>query len=106
VRRRPSLFDPRNHLTPDRIVRIFLARNQIEKMRSDCEREFVAAQQNPASFFIAKIDILLELTQRSHPVLELPFPIVPKFAWHALPIAGCMGNELFSIAISKRLHFE
>ena len=34
VRRRPGFFDPRNHLAPDRIVRI-VARDQVEKMRRD-----------------------------------------------------------------------
>ena len=43
------------------------------------EREFVAGKKDPAAFFIAKVDILLELSQGSDPILELPFPIVPKF---------------------------
>src|SRR5438132_9919896 len=81
VRRRPSLFDAWNDLPPDRVVRPAMAgaRDQIEKMRGDREREFVAGKQNSTAFFIAKIDMLLELGQRSDPVLELPFPIVPKF---------------------------
>src|SRR5438477_11405213 len=50
--------------------------------------------------------MLFELGERSNAVLELPFPIVPKFARHTGPKARCMRDELFSIAISKRLHFE
>src|SRR5438132_5755435 len=82
VRGGPSLFNTRNDLPPDWIVWIFVARNEIKKMRSDGEREFVARKQNAAAFFIAKIDPAaagLELNERGDPVLELPFPIVPKF---------------------------
>ena len=58
VRRTPRFFDPRNHLTPDRIVRIF-ARDQIEKVRRNRERELVAGEQNAAAFLFAQREVLL-----------------------------------------------
>src|SRR5437764_14449914 len=106
VRRRPSFFDPRDDLSPNRIVRIFVARDEIEKMRRDCEGEFVAGKEDPAALFIAKIDMLFELSQRCDPVLELPFPIIPEFGRYARPIARRMRHELFSIAIPKRVHLS
>jgi len=56
VRGRPSLFDARNDLTPDRIVRILLPRDQVEKMRGDREGEFVAGKNDTTTFFVAKVD--------------------------------------------------
>jgi hypothetical protein len=52
VGRTPRFLDPRDHLTPNRIVRIF-ARDQIEKVRRNRQRELVAGQQNAAAFLIA-----------------------------------------------------
>ncbi len=66
VRRRPCFFDTRNDLTPNRIIRIFIARDQIEEVRSHRERKFVAGKKHPAAFFVAKIDPAvagLELSQ-------------------------------------------
>src|SRR5260370_8830228 len=82
VRGRPSLFDTRNYLTPDRIVRILLPRDQVEKMRSHREGEFVGGKKAAAAFLLAKLEILRELSERSDPVLELPFPIVPNCQLH------------------------
>src|SRR5260370_3364684 len=93
VRGRPSLFDTRNYLTPDRIVRILLPRDQVEKMRSHREGEFVAGKKDAAAFLLAKVDILLELSERSDPVLELPFPIVPKF-WRHPAVAGPIARRM------------
>ena len=62
-RRRPRFFDARNDLTPNRIVRISFARNQIEKMGRDGERELIAGEQDAAAFFLAKIKMLLELSE-------------------------------------------
>ena len=106
VGRRPGFFDSRDNLSPDGIVRIFAARDQIEKVRRDCEREFVAGKEHAAAFFVAKIDMLLELSERRDPVLELPFPIIPKFGRDMRPVPGRIRHEFFSIAIPKRLHFE
>ena len=78
----------------------------IEEVRRDCERQFIAGKEHATAFFVAKIDMLFELGERSNAVLELPFPIVPKFARHTGPKARCMRHELFSIAIPKRFHFE
>src|SRR5256885_6171111 len=50
--------------------------------------------------------MLFELRQRRDPVLQLPFPIVPKFARNARPVSGRVRNELFSVPISKRLHLS
>ena len=47
VRRRPRFFDPRNDLAPDRIVRI-IPRDQVEKVRGNRERQFIAGKQTPA----------------------------------------------------------
>ena len=105
VRRRPGFFDSRDDLSPNRIVRTFAARDQIEKVRRDCERQFISRKEHPAAFFVAKIDILLELSQRRDPVLELPFPIVPKFGRDLRPVARRIRHKLFPIAIPKRLHF-
>ena len=108
VRRCPSLFNARNDLPPDRIVRIFLARDQIEKMRRDGERELVAREQYSAPFFIRKLEMLVELGQRRDPVFELPFPIVPEFRRGAGPIARSKRDELFSILLplGKSEHFR
>ena len=97
VGRRPRFFDPWNDLTPDWILRIFFSRNQIEKVRRDREREFVAGKQNAAAFFFAKIDMLLELSERGDPIFELPFPIVPEFRRDLRPVARCMRDKRFSI---------
>src|SRR6266536_6611920 len=78
VRGCPRLLDPRNHLSPDRIVGI-IARDQIEKMRGDRQREFVSREQNAAAFFLAKVEVFFELSEGRDPVFELPFPIVPEF---------------------------
>src|SRR5439155_21669595 len=105
VRRSPCLLDSRNYLTPNRIVRI-VARDQIKKMRSDREREFVAREQNATAFLLAKIEMFFELSERSDPVFELPFPIVPEFRRNpaiAGPIAWRVRNEqLFPIPFSCR----
>jgi hypothetical protein len=52
VGRTPCFFDPRDHLTPDRIVWIF-PRNQIEKVGRDREREFIAGEQNAGALLLA-----------------------------------------------------
>src|SRR4030095_4627330 len=106
VGRCPGFFNAWNDLTPDRIVRIFLAREEIEKVRRDGEREFITAQQNTAPFFVAKIEGLFELRERRVPVLQLPLPIVPKFGGYAVPIARRVRDELLPIAISKGLHLS
>src|SRR2546423_8134394 len=106
--RRPGFFNPRDDLSPDRIVRILVARNQIEKVRRNGERELVPGKQNSAAFFVAKIDSAaagLELSQRGNPVLELPLPIIPKFRCYAWPVTRHMRHELFSVTIPKRFHF-
>src|SRR5437868_9230438 len=107
VRRLPSLLDPWNDLAPDWIVRI-IARDEIEKMRGDREGEFVAGKQNPAAFLFAKIDLLIELSERSNPIFELPFPVVPEFRRDFGPIARRVRNERLSIALfcRKSDHFE
>src|SRR6266705_6703443 len=104
VRRSPCLLDSRNYLTPNRIVRI-VARDQIKKMRSDREREFVAREQHSAALFLAKIEMLFELSERSDPVFELPFPIVPEFRCNpavAGPVAWRVRDALFPIPFSCR----
>src|SRR6266550_6851897 len=101
VRRCPCFFDPRNNLTPDRIVRI-IARDQIKKMRSDREREFVAREQHSAALLFAKIEMFFQLSERSDPVLELPFPILPEFWRNVIPIAWRVRDELFPIPFFRR----
>ena len=107
VGRRPGFFDPRNDLTPDRIIRI-VARDQVEKVRRDREGELVAGEQNAAAFLVAKIDMLLELGERCDPVFELPFPIVPEFRRHIWPISRRMRDELFPVQFPYRSskHFK
>jgi len=80
-------------------------------MRGDGEREFVAGKQNAATFFLAKIDMLLELGERDDPVFELPFPIVPRLGRDpaaAGPITGRVRDELFPVpfSIGKRDHLS
>ena len=77
-------------------------------MRGDGERELVAGKQDPAPFFIRKVEMLLELSQRRDPVFELPFPIVPEFRRGAGPVARSKRDELFSILLSlgKSEHFR
>src|SRR5438552_7652292 len=107
VMRCPGLFDPWNDLTPDWIVWI-VSRDEVEKVRRDGEGELVAGKQNPAAFLFAKIDILLELSERSNSIFELPFPIVPEFRCDLGPTARRMRDELFSVALfcRKSDHFE
>ena len=78
VRRRPSLLDSRNDLTPDRIIRIVCGQ-QVEKVWSNGQREFIAGQQDAAAFLGAQFQMFLELCKSGNPILELPFPVVPKF---------------------------
>src|SRR5438105_5308908 len=102
VRRRPRFLDPRNDLTPDRIVRISFARNQIEKMGRDGERELIAGEQDAAAFFLAEIEMLLELSEGRNSVLKLPLPIVPELRYDSAivgPVTGRVRHELFPIAI-------
>jgi hypothetical protein len=89
VGRRPGFLDPRHDLAPDRIVRI-ITRNQVEEMRRNGEREFVAREQDAAAFFLAKIEMPVELSERCDPVPELPFPIIPEFRRHLRPISRCV----------------
>src|SRR5207248_9589827 len=107
VLRCPRFFDPWNDLTPDWIVRI-IPRDEVEKVRRDGEGELVTGKQNPAAFLFAKIDMLLELSERSNSIFELPFPIVPEFECDFGPTARHMRDELFSIALfcCKSDHFE
>jgi len=100
VGRPPSFFNTRNDLTPDRIVRISFARNQIEKMGRDGERELIAGEQDAAAFFLAKIDMSLQLSERGDSVFKLPFPIVPELRGGpaiAGPITGRVRDELFPV---------
>jgi len=62
----------------------------------------------PAAFLFAKIDLLIELSERSNPIFELPFPVVPEFRRDFGPIARRVRDELFPIALSCRKsdHFE
>ena len=101
VRRCPRFFDARNDLTPDRIARIFFSRDQIKKVRCDSERKFIAGKQDAAAFFVAKIDMFFELSERRDPVFELPFPIVPELWRHIGPITRRMRDEGFSIPFSS-----
>ena len=110
VGRTPRFLDPRNHLTPDRIVRIF-ARDQIEKVRRNRERQLVAGEQNAGAFLFAQRKVFLQLTQLSDAVLQLPFPVVPKFRRNtpiARPIARRVRKErLFLLnSIGEIHHFR
>ena len=74
-------------------------------MRRDCQREFVAREQNAAAFLFAKVEMFFELSERGDPVLELPFPIVPEFRRNpavAGPKAGRVRDKLFPIPFSCR----
>src|ERR1700693_6304592 len=92
VRGGPGLFDPRNNLTPDRILRV-VARHKVKKVRRDRQREFVARQQDAASLLIAEVQVLFELSQRRDSVLKLPFPIVPEFRCGLWPISWRVRDE-------------
>src|SRR4051794_521330 len=92
VRRAPSLFDPRDHLSPDRIVWI-VPWDQIKEMRRDRESEFIAGKQNTGPFLFAQRQILLQLRQRRDAIFQLPFPVVPKFGANPVPIAWRVGAE-------------
>ena len=99
VRGCPRLLNAWNHLSPDRIVGI-IARDQIEKMRGDRQREFVSREQNAAAFFLAKVEVFFELSEGRDPVFELPFPIVPEFRRNpavAGPKARCVRDEFLPV---------
>ncbi len=89
VLRCPRFFDPWNDLTPDWIVRI-VPRDEVEKVRRDGESELVPGKQNPAAFLFAQIEMLLELSERSNSIFELPFPILPEFRCDPGPTARRM----------------
>src|SRR6185436_467263 len=99
-------LDSRNDLTPDRVIWI-VCWQQVKKVWSNGQREFVAGQQNAAAFLRAQFQIFLELRQRSNSVLELPFPIVPKSWCCVRPIPRRVRNEVFSVPIlrGKSVHF-
>src|SRR4029450_730250 len=99
VRGCPGLLDPRNDLTPDWILGI-APRQEVKKVWRDREREFVAREQNATTFLVTQLQVFFQLSQRGDPVLELPFPIVPKFRRDpavAGPIARRVRDELFSV---------
>src|SRR5205085_9471676 len=50
VGRGPRFLDPRNDLAPDWVVGI-IARNQVDELGRDGERELVAGEQHSAPFF-------------------------------------------------------
>ena len=108
VRRCPRFFDSGNDLAPNRIVRIFSAGNQIEKMRRHGKREFVAGKQHTAAFLLTEINMSLELGERRNAVFKLPFPIVPEFRRDLRPITGRVRDERFPIPCCSREsdHFE
>ena len=91
--RRPvSLFDPRDHLAPDRaiwIVRI----NEIEKMGRDGQRKFVTGQNNPSALFGRERNLLFELLQVGDTVFKLPFPVVPELGNNIGPETWGEGKE-------------
>src|SRR3982750_2767425 len=107
VRRAPSLLDPRNHLSPDRIVWI-VPWDQVKEMRRDREREFIAGKQNTGPFLFAQRQILLQLRQRRYAIFKLPFPVVPKFGANPGPIARRVGAErlLLLNSLGKIYHFR
>src|ERR1700686_293411 len=79
-------------------------------MWRDGERELIAGEQNAAAFFLAKIDMLLELGERRDPIFKLPLPIGPEFRRDpavAGPITLRVRDELFAVTIScvKSVHF-
>ena len=104
VRGCPRLLDARNHLSPDWIIGI-IARDQVEKMRGDRQREFVARKQNAAAFFLAKVEVFFKLSEGRDPVFELPFPIVPEL-WRNPAVAGpkarCVRDEFLPVPFSRR----
>ena len=68
---------------------------------------FVPESRTPLRSSFDKFEVLLELGERGDPILELPFPVVPKFRRNVRPIAGRVRDELFSIhfASGKSDHF-
>src|SRR4029453_12620222 len=87
-----------------RIMGIF-ARDQIDKMRGDRQREFVSREQNAAAFFLAKVEVFFELSEGRDPVFELPFPIVPEFGRNSAvagPKARCVRDEFLPIPFFRR----
>ena len=71
-----GFLDPRNHLTPDRTIRVG-GMHEIEEMRGDREGELVPGKEDAGAFFFAEHKVFLELRERSDPVAELPCPVVP-----------------------------
>ena len=80
---------------------------RLKKCGVTASASFVPGKQHAAAFFIRELQMLLELGERSDPILQLPFPIVPEFRRHIRPIARRMRDELFSIhfASGKSDHF-
>src|SRR4029453_13417854 len=105
VRGWPGLFDPRNDLTPDRIVRIIL-RQKVKKGGGYREREFVTLQQNAAAFLVTQFQMFFKLSKRGDPVLEMPSPVVPEFLTNFRPIPRRVRDELFSVPFFLGVHFQ
>src|SRR5262245_41044995 len=105
VGRTPSLLDPRNDLSANRVVGTE-TRNQIEEVWSNRKRQLGPGQQNAVPFFGRELQMLFKVSQARHPILELPFPIVPEFSGDIRPVSWRMRNELFSILTNlMRGHF-
>ena len=100
-------FDARNDLAPDRTIGI-IALDQVEKVRRDGKRQFVAGKQNAVAFFIGKFEQLLELRQRRDAIFQLPFPIVPLLSWNIRPVTRRVRDKPFFLAIpyDKSVHFQ
>ena len=78
VGRRPGLLDPRNHLPPNRAIRIVRS-IRLKKCGVTARASFVPESSTPLRSSFDKFEVLLELGKRSDPIFQLPFPVVPEF---------------------------
>src|SRR4030095_13913386 len=81
-------------------------RQEIKKVRRNRECEFVARERSAAALFVTQIQVFFQLSQRSDPVLELPFPIVPESLSCLWPIPWRVRDELFSVPFFLGNHFQ
>ena len=82
-----SLSHMGNHLTTDWTAGM-IPLDQIEVVGGDCQRELVTGEDDSGSLLGGQHEVLLQSLKGRHPVLELPFPVIPQLRRHITPISG------------------
>jgi hypothetical protein len=67
--------------------------DEVEKMRGDAKSEFITRKQYTGALFSRQRDFAFELFERSDPIFQLPFPIVPRVRRNIGPKTLAKRNE-------------